>query len=140
MEQFAPEANVLTQLLVCAKSPDAAMEEISSGFTPAVRIIFLTLVVVFRNSLPKGNAVALIVARAFTPVPDRGNKKLPAAVAMPRVPVRLPRAVGVKVTPMLQLFPGNNVAGQETALEKSPLLAKANKLTGTVPEFVSVIA
>src|SRR6476469_50480 len=140
MEQPAPEARVLVQLLLCAKSPDAAMGEISSAFTPAVRTIFLALVVVFRNSLPKGNAVALILARAFTPAPDRGTKKLPASVPMPRVPVRLPRTVGVKVTPIVQLLPGNNVAGQETTLAKSPLIENASKLTGTIPEFVSVIA
>ena len=109
MEQLAPEATVLVQLLVCAKSPEAVMAEISSGFTPAVRTIFLALVAVFKNSLPKGNAVALILARAFAPAPDRGITKLLAAVGMKSGPVRLPKAPGLKVTAMEQLCPVCNV-------------------------------
>jgi hypothetical protein len=54
------------------------------------------------------------------------------------VPVRVPDAVGVKITLMTQLVPGAMLAVQLLVWAKSPLAAMLDKVSVPVPELVSM--
>ena len=69
---------------------------------------------------------------------------LPLALSViVRVPVRVPEAVGVKVTLMLQFAPAARLevlAGQLLVAEKSPLAAMLEMVAARVPVLLSVTA
>ena len=59
-------------------------------------------------------------------------------LAMLRVPERVPRAVGVKVTCAVQVAPASRVAGHGRDTEKSPEAARTSEEMGAVPALVRV--
>jgi hypothetical protein len=90
--------------------------------------------------LLKLNDVGEIVshpAALGTPVPVSATVTLPDGSVNVSAPVRVPAAVGVKVTFSVQLLPPASFVGHKPVLAKSPLIAA---ITGVavVPEFVSV--
>ena len=79
-------------------------------------------------------------AGALTPVPlSVACCGLPLALSvMLRVPVRLPRAVGVNVRLMVQVALAARLAGQLLVCAKSPLLVMLATLRAALPVFFKV--
>lgn len=104
--QFAPGAKEAGQLLVCGKSPDAEIEEIfKDAFPPFVSVTGWAALLVPTIWPAKVIDVVDSVATDAVPVPLRvkvgaAPGRLPFSA---RVPVKLPCAVGVKVTLTEQL-------------------------------------
>src|SRR5690242_4652688 len=112
MVQLAPAATELPQLFVWAKSPLLApvmpMAEIVSRAVPEfVRVKVFGAVVVPTVTLPKLRFVADRVTAGELPVPVRLTLcGLPLALSVTaRVAPRVPAAVGVKVTLIVQFAP-----------------------------------
>jgi hypothetical protein len=72
-----------------------------------------------------------------TPVPVSATVNVPEETLNVNAPLRVPAAVGVKVTFSVQLFPAPSDVGQMPVLAKSPLTVAVTG-TGVAPEFVSV--
>src|SRR5437588_135880 len=101
-------------VLVAAKSPDAANELIVKAAVPvfvSVTVIGALLLVSRRS--PKSTLFPYTTLFRSVPFPLSATVcGLPAALSpSDSVPVRAPKAVGVKVTSMVQLAPAAKVAG-----------------------------
>src|SRR5438270_113146 len=120
-QAFAP-------VLVAAKSPEAANELIVKAAVPVfVSVTVIAVLVVASNWLPKSRLVGANPTAGAVPFPLRGSIcGLPPALSpSDSVPVRAPKAVGVKVTLMVQFQPAAKVAGLvRQAL--APVLVAAN--------------
>src|SRR5207302_1228857 len=155
MVQFPPAAKVaglmgqaFAPVLVAAKSPDAANELIVKAAVPVfVSVTVIGALVVVSSWLPKSRLVGVNTTPGPVPFPLSATIcGLPAALsASDSVPVRAPKAVGVKVTLMVQLLPAAKVAelmGQPFSPIRlaADLPDAANELIvkGAVPVFVSV--
>jgi hypothetical protein len=133
MEQFAPAATLAPHVFVCEKSPlfvpVMAMLEIVNVAVPVlVSVTICTALLMPTIWLPKLMLLPPSVTMGATPVPVSvtvcglpGNGSLTVMA-----PLRMPVAVGVKVTLTLQLAVGARVAGltgQLLVWAKSPLAA-----------------
>src|SRR5258708_25412872 len=113
--QFAPFARALGQLLVWAKSP---LTEIPVMFKVKSPVLFkftdLDPLVVFTSWLQKLNKGCDKLATGATPVPVKlAGGALPTALLFKvTVPVRFPRAVGVKTINAKHLAPAARVGPQ----------------------------
>src|SRR5207249_1756977 len=155
MVQFAPAAKVaglvgqaLAPVLVAAKSPEAANELIVKAAVPVfVSVTVIGVLVVASGWLPKPRLVGANPTPGAVPFPLSVMicGLPPALSASDSVPVRAPKAVGVKVTLMVQFAPAAKVAGlvgQALApvlvAAKSPEAANELIVKAAVPVFVSV--
>jgi hypothetical protein len=137
-----------TQLLVWLKSPEGATAVTVSGPVPVlVRMASeMELEVLMTCGVAKVRVVAgekPTAGAGAAPVPEscRVIGVLPAAVApleeMRRVPVRVPDAVGAKVTLSGQLVPsGSGVAQLVGVTLKSPVVAAVMLVTPVEPKLV----
>ncbi len=91
--------------------------------------------------MAKVRLVGLRVTDGAVPVPVRLTVWLPpgALSEITRLPVRVPVAVGVKVTETEQVADGLSVAGQLLVSWKSPVVVKLKKVTAPAPESVTVM-
>ncbi len=147
MLQLAPAATELPQVSVSAKSPLAEILVIVKVAEPVlVSVTVCAALVVPTVWLAKASEVAerLAVVAGAVPVPvrvtDCGLSE--ALSVMLRVPVRVPEAVGVKVTLMLQLAPAATELPQVLVCVKSPLFVPVTamlvRLSEALPVFESV--
>jgi hypothetical protein len=138
--QVAPAPNVLGdngQVEVCAKSPEVKTPEIVSG----------TVWVFFRVTLFPVLVVLIPWLVKMRPAGDRLTGSVPAPIKLAvcgefgalsltvSVPVRVPRAVGVKVTEIVQLSFAASVFGDNGQFDvwaKSPEVEIPAMVTGTV--------
>jgi hypothetical protein len=143
MVQFAPAATELPQVCVSAKSPDAAIEVIESAAVPGlVRIVVCAALVVpvVCDVKVRADGESIIPGVGAIPVPFNTTiwGELGALSVMVTVPVRLPAAVGVNVTEMVQFAPAATLVPQVWVCAKSPDIAIEVTVKAVVPEFVSV--
>src|SRR5437588_558795 len=155
MVQLPPSAKAaglmgqaLALVLVAAKSPDVANELIVKAAVPVfVSVTVIGALVVASNWLPKSRLVGANPTAGAVPFPLRGSIcGLPPALSpSDSVPVRAPKAVGLKVTLMVQFPPAAKVAGlvgQALApvlvAAKSPEAANELIVKPAVSVFVSV--
>jgi hypothetical protein len=138
--QLAPAPNVLEdngQVEVCAKSPEVETPQIVSG---TVWLFFrVTLFPVLVELIPWLAKVRLAGDRLTGAVPVPLNcavcGEFEALSLTVSVPVRAPRAVGVKVTEIVQLSFAANVFGDNGQFEvcaKSPAVEIPAMVRGTV--------
>ena len=109
MLQLAPAASELPQPFACSKSPLTEIPERCSVAPPVLlNVIGCAALAVFSSCAPKTNAVGVALAKGSTPVPDRLTTGAVPLVLLEtvRLPVRVPRAVGVNETLMAQPAPG----------------------------------
>src|SRR5438270_201369 len=138
----------LAPVLVVAKSPEAANELIVKGAAPVfVSVTVIGVLVVASNWLPKARLVGANPTPGAESDPKSvGKCERPQALSpSDSVPVRAPKAVGVKVTLMVQFPPAAKVAGlvgQALApvlvAAKSPEAANELIVKSAAPVFVSV--
>src|SRR5437016_4994028 len=155
MVQFAPAAKEIGRaswrvgaVLVAAESPEAANELIVKAAAPVfVSVTVIGVLVVASGWLPKPSLVGANPTPGAVPFPLSVMicGLPPALSASDSVPVRAPKAVGVKVTLMVQFAPAAKVAGlvgQALApvlvAAKSPEGANELIVKAAVPVFVSV--
>ncbi len=139
--QFAPIASALGQLLVSAKSPFTEIPEMFKVTSPVLfKFTDLDPLVVFTSWLEKLNKVWDKLATGATPVPVKlAVGALPTALLFKvTVPVRFPRAVGVKTMNAEQLAPEARVVPQLLVWLKSPVNVKPLMDSGPKPVLVSV--
>lgn len=86
-----------------------------------------------------GDTDSTTTAVAETPVPVRLTvcEPVPALSVIVTAPVRVPAAVGVKVTLIEQMLPAAIVPGQVSVSAKSPLAAMPVTVRSAVPVFVN---
>jgi hypothetical protein len=125
IEQFAPAATDVPQVLVCAKSPDVAIELRASAACPElanVTVCAALVVPVVCDAKVRLVGEGVAVGVAATPVPLSatvcGEPMILSEIVT--VPVRLPTAVGLKVTEIVQPAPAAMLAPQVLVSEKSP--------------------
>jgi hypothetical protein len=128
MAQLAPTATEVPQVLAWVKSPVAAMLAMVRGPVPwLVRVTVLAALAVPTCWLEKFTVAELneTWGTGARPLPLRLAVcgEFPALSVIVRVAVRLPAAVGAKVTHMEQLAPLANVAPQLFVWAKSPVTA-----------------
>src|SRR5205807_2096624 len=138
----------LAPVLVAAKSPEAANELIVKAAVPVfVSVTVIGALVVASGWLPKSRLVEVGRAsgRERVPLSIMICGLPPALSATDSVPVRAPKAAGVKVTLIVQFPLAAKVAGfmgQELApvlvAAKSPEAANELIVKAAVPVFVSV--
>src|SRR5256712_666884 len=132
--QLPSAATEVPQVLVCAKSPLATMPGTLSAALPVLfSVTVCAALVVFTSWLANVKLVGERLTRGAVPVPVRLTMcGLPAALSvMVIAPVRVPVAVGVKVTLMVQLAPAATEVPQVLVCAKSPL--------ATMPDRKSVV-
>jgi hypothetical protein len=139
--QWAPAAKVAPQLFVCEKSPLMEMLETFNVASPLfVSVTFCVALLEFMRCSAKVSDAGDKAAIGATPVPARATDgEAPVTLLFNvRVPVRLPRAVGVNARLTVQFVPAARVLGQLLDWAKSP--AKLNPLmdSAAVPVLVSV--
>jgi hypothetical protein len=142
MVQLAPTEREVPQLFVCAKLLLATIDAMFNTAAPVfVSVTGCGELVVVTVWIPKvragGNRVTVGTG---PPIPlNRIVCGLFAALsAMVTDPYRLPLAVGVKVTLMVQLFAGATEAPQLLVWAKSPLAATLEMFKAALPVLVSV--
>jgi hypothetical protein len=141
MAQLRLAARLLPQLLVCAKSPLAAMFVIVSGPVPV--FVSVTVCAGLVVPTPCGPNVKLVgerLAPGVVPVPlNPTDCGLPGALsAKLNTPVRKPVVVGVNVMLMTQLALTASVPGQLLLCEKSPVAVMLVITRGALPQLVTV--
>jgi hypothetical protein len=150
MVQLAPAATVAPQLLVSAKSlafrPETAMLlAVKAALPELVKVISWAVLVVPRDWVPKAKLVGERVAVDFAPVPvsvtlcgltEETYKRLTEAV-------RVPVAVGWKVTLIVQLAPAATLDPQLFVCAKSlgfvPASAMLEMFKSALPALVRVM-
>jgi len=138
--QLAPDASVLEQLLVCAKSPVAAPMESVVLAVPVffTATVWLGLVVpTVCEEKVKLDGVNVIVTIVPVPVRLTVCGEFEAWSVIKIEPVRVPDAVGVNVTVSVQLAPGPSDAPQLFVCAKSPVAAPMESVVDTVPVFLT---
>src|SRR5438876_852284 len=141
--QFAPAATGVPQVLVWAYCALAAMLVTLSAALPVLlSVTDCAALVVFSSWLPKLKFVAdkLTMGAGAAPVPVRLMVcGLPAMLSViVTAPVRMPVAVGVNVTLMVQLAPAATDVPQVLVCMKSPLATMLVTLSATFPVLFSV--
>jgi hypothetical protein len=149
MMQLVATARVEEQVFVWAKSPVTAMLAIFSVAVPLLlRVTFFAALVVVSLTEPQMSEVDESEATGPIPVPDRETEGAvpPALVFTVTLPVRAPRAVGVKVTLMVQeafvasvLDPVGQLLNWAKSPTLVPLSAMLLMLSGAAPVLVTVI-
>src|SRR5580698_4679781 len=104
--------------------PTAATDKLKVAVAPALMVVCVVVALTLKSTpVPVRLTVCgLTVALSFTV----------------SVPVRLPVAVGVSTTLMVQVDPAVNVAGQLLLWLKSPVICALPMLTDALPVFVTV--
>lgn len=147
--QLAPAVKVLPQLFVWAKSPllepVIPIPPMVSAAVPVLLSVTVCGALVERTAtLPKFRLVGDNAAEATSPVPVRAAVwGLPEALSLTEsVALRVPPAVGVKVTLIVQLPPAATDEPQLLVWEKSPLFVPVTEmlvmLSAVLPELDSV--
>src|SRR5437899_310696 len=113
---------------------------LSATFHVLLSVTYRATLVVFRFSSLNVTLLGDRLTPGAAPVPVRlTDCGLPAALSvMVIAPVRVPVAVGVKVTLMAQLAPAATDVPQVLVCMKSPLATMLVTLSATVPVLVSV--
>ena len=127
IEQLAPAASALEQLLVWEKSPVAVMAEMARGPSPVLERVTVCPGLEDPTACPLKNKLA--GARAATgmpPVPVRERVWGFCGALSRRVmpPVKVPVEAGAKVTLMEQLAPAGTVPPQLSVSENGALLER----------------
>jgi hypothetical protein len=145
--QLAPAATLLPQLLVWAKFPLLVMLATARAMFPVLdSVTACALLVEFTRSAAKVRAVGETLATGEVPVPVRlTDWMLPVTPLLlsvrVRVPLRVPFAVGVKVTLIVQLPPpAATLEPQLLVWLKSPLMAMLAMVSTAVPVLLRVTA
>ena len=148
MAQFAPAATLDPQVLVSAKSPALAPEiamlvTLSAAFPLFESVTICGAVVISNNSEVKVRLTGDRPTMGPVPVPLRTTFcVLPATPLLlsvtVNVPVRLPSAVGLNVTLIVQLAPAATLVPQVSVAEKSPPAAMLVTLNTALPVLLSV--
>src|SRR5208282_288314 len=139
--QAALAASVLGQLLVWAKSPEVWMLERFKVALPVfVSDTGCTTLDWLSVTFPNATVLGDTASRAATPVPDSVTEcGLPAALSETvRLPLRVPSAVGVKTTVIVQAAPADRVLEQLLVWLKSPLIWRLLTVKVAFPAFVRV--
>jgi hypothetical protein len=142
--QFPAAAMLAPQVLVSAKSPLAAMLVMVIDALPEfVRVTFCGLEVEPTSCPVKVREFVERAGSGACPVPLSVTVCVfPAAAlllsAIVRVPLRLPSAVGVNVTLIVQFPFADTLEPQVSVWAKSPLAAMLVIMSGALPEFVRV--
>lgn len=143
MAQLAAAARLEGQLLVSAKSPVTVVPVRVSGALPVLVKVTASGELVVPTLWPANVRVAgdRLTLGAASPAPASGTFwELPGALSvMVKAPVRVPDAVGEKLTLMTQETLGASVGAQLLVSAKSPLVAILVINKGAVPMFPSVI-
>jgi hypothetical protein len=128
--QLVPAATELPHVLVSAKSPGLApvrpmLERLTAALPPLVRVAVNVPLGVLTGWLPKQRLVGERLTAVAVPVPERLTVwGLPAVLSVILTDaVRLPLAVGSKVTLIVQLAPTASELPQLLVWAKSPALA-----------------
>ena len=143
-EQFDPAARVLPQVFVCEKSPVAETDVMLKLAVPVFEIVMVWAALdVFTTRLPNVRLFEdsdTAGAGALAPVPLSATLcGLPVALsAIENVPVRVPVAVGVKMTDTVQLDPAATLLPQLFVCEKSPVTEIEVMLKLAVPVLLTV--
>jgi hypothetical protein len=125
--QLALGVSELGHALVWAKSPlTLMMREVNAALPLLLRVTVCGGLVVETVCPAKVRLVVERLTTGASPVPLRVTfwGLLLALSVSASVPLRAPLAVGVKVTLMVQLAPGDSEIGQELVWAKSPLTLK----------------
>ena len=149
MVQLALAAKLAPQLLVCAKSPLLTpamlmLVRLNAAVPLLVSVTAWAALPIPTDWLPNAIDVGESVAAGAPPVPERTSVcGLPgASSAITSVADRVPAAVGVNVTLMVQLEFGAMVAPQAFVDGKSllftPPMVMLDRFSGAPPVFVSV--
>ena len=138
--QLAPALTLLPQLLVVAKSPEAAIFETASATAPVLVRVTVCDALVLPTVCGPNNRKAGETAAGLRPIPRsgicRGLSGAPSAIVS--APIRGPAAVGVKVTAIVQLAPVVTLLPQLLVAAKSPEAAIFETASATVPVLVKV--
>src|SRR3954469_19816337 len=138
--QEAPTASD-EQLLVCAKSPVAATEEMVAVVVPVLLTLTVCAALVEPTIVPANDRLdgpADRIGPGATPLPDSGIVLvMPDAVTV-RLPVRAPVAVGVNLTLTVQEPPAAIELPHVLVCAKSPVMATPVTGAAAVPELVIV--
>ena len=144
MVQVPPAATGEPQVLVCAKGAVAVIEDRFRAAVPLfVTVTVCGALVAFTVSEPKLRRLAESdTAGAPSPMPPRMMVwgLLAALSAMLTAPYRLPTAVGVNVTLIVQVAPIARVEGHVSVCAKSPVGAIPVISSGALPVLVNVTA
>jgi hypothetical protein len=138
---FAPALSFEPQLLLWVKSPLAEMAWMWSVASPVLlSVTDFGGLAVFTTRAANESDAGDTVAAGPTPVPVRamfgaGPETL---LFRTRVPLRLPRAVGVKVTLTVQTAFGGKLPGQLLVWLKSPVTVNPLMDNGSLPVLVRV--
>lgn len=142
MAQLAPAAKLVPQVLSCAKSPVDTMLAMVKALEPVLlNVTVCGALVVPKDWLEK---VRLVTDKLTTGTgrPSPASKTVcglfAALSVMVTVPYRLPSAVGVKVTDIVQAIPGATLDPQVLSWAKSPLTAMDVMLKAELPVLVRV--
>ncbi len=146
--QLPPAATELPQVLVSAKSPvlapvSAMPERLSAALPLLVRVAVSVPLLVLTGSLPKERLAGDRLAAATVPVPERLIVWGLPAVALSEMlteAVRLPLAVGSKVTLIVQLPPAATELPQVLVSAKSPALAPVTAMLETLNAALPLLA
>ena len=141
MLQFDPLLSDAGQLFDSRNSPVTVMEEITSGPGPlAVSLTLLPPLSVPTIWLEKVRLLGLNVGARSTPLPDSAALTAPLCELLVTVsePARAPVVEGVKVTLIVQLAPAASGVLQLFVSAKSPVIGKAEIVSGALPVFDSV--
>ena len=142
-EQLAPAARLVPQVLLSEKSPVAVIELIVKASVPEfVRLTTCPALDVPTVCAANITLTGLNVAPGETPVPESAtvSGEVLALSVIAIAPVRLPAAVGVKVTEMAQLAPAARLVPHVFVSAKSPDAAMELSVRVEVPELLSVTA
>jgi len=141
--QVPPAERAAGQLFVCAKFPDVVKLVMERVPDPVfVRVTFCGLLVVPMSCEAKVRELGFSEALSVYPMPDKatvcGLPASGASSAIDKVPVRVPEAVGVNVTLMVQFAPAAKEPGQLLVCAKSPPVEMDEILSETLPLLVRV--
>jgi len=133
--QLAVEASVEGQVFVSEKSPVVPIPEIVRAVLPKLVRVTVWVLVVPIWATKDTEAAERRPTGPSTPVPERVIVfTLPVAESVKvSSPVRVPVAVGVKVTATAQSFPSARPEPQVFVEAKSPLVAKFVIVSGPLP-------
>jgi hypothetical protein len=147
MAHVAPVATLLPHVCVSAKSPDVLMDVMESAAVPEFVSVMVCATLVEPSVCEAkvrlvGESVTAGAATAGgVPVPLKATVcgESPALSVIVSVPVRLPAAVGVKVTEMVHVAPVATLLSHVCGSAKSPDALIDVIASAAVPEFVSVM-
>src|SRR5208337_3257708 len=139
--QLAPAATLEPQVLVWEKSPLTVMRVmLRVAFPVLLRVTLLALLLVPTFCDGKVKEVGERLTAGAVPVPVRLTVCVAglALSVMVTAPVRVPAAVGLKVTLRVQLAPAATLEPQVLVWEKSPLTVMLVMLRVALPVFLRV--